>query len=173
MATSENASTDDLETWQSQARGRIVVKKRGEYGVEVEEMIPGGRTLHITHADRRMNQERAASSDLDVFSNGMLAPIRLGGSADEFEQNANHLTESDMVALVKTHPKTFDKRLSEITNPVVIERLLEIAKAEDCTVKRVEALEAALDAVNPNPTVKIQSHAPDERQSSMFQVSKT
>lgn len=171
--TTDSTSTDDLETWQSQARGRIVVKKRGEYGVEVEEMVAGGRKLVISTADRRMNQERAASMDLDVFSNGMLAPVKLGASAGEFEQNANHLTESDMVELVKSHHKTFAKRLEEISNPVVVGKLLEIARREDVTLSRIESLEARADELDPNPTVKIKSHAPDERQASTFAPART
>ncbi len=173
MGTTDSTSTDDLETWQSQARGRIVVKKRGEYGVEVEEMVTGGRKLIISTADRRMNQERAASTDLDVFSNGMLTPLRMGSSAGEFEQNANHLTEDDMVALVKSHHKTFAKRLEEISNPVVVGRLLEIAKAQDVNVSRIDSLKARADELDPNPTIKIESHAPDERQANSLSVQRT
>lgn len=171
MGTTANTSTDDgLETWQNQAKGRVVVKKRGEYGVEVEDMVAGGRKLHISTADRRMNQERAANEQLDPFTNGML--VMLGDRPEEFAQNANQLTESDMVDLVKAHPKTFAKKLGEITNPIVIGKLLEIAKAADVSVSRVESLEARLDEVDPNPTVKIKSHAPDERQSNAFAVTK-
>lgn len=165
--------SDDFEVWKNQAAGRVVVKKRGEYGVEVDEMVNGGKTLHISKADRRMNQERAASPALDVFTNGMLAPLEVGDSAAEFTQNANLLTEDDMRALVRSHPKTFEKKLGEISNQVVVNRLLQIAREEDCTVRRVEAIEARLEAVSPINTVKIQSHAPDERAAGTFVVSKT
>lgn len=165
--------TDIFETWKNQGAGNVVVKKRGEYGIEQDEMIRGGKTLHISKADRRMNQERAASTSLDVFTNGMLAPIQLGDSAEEFSGNPNLLTEDDMRALVRAHPKTFDKKLDEISNPVVVSRLLQIAREEDCTVRRVETIEARLEEVNPINTVKIQSHAPNERQAGAFTVTKT
>lgn len=163
----------ELELWKSNAAGRVVVRKMGQYGVETEEMVEGFRTLHISEADRKLNQERAASDDLDVFKNGMLSPIRLGDSAAEFADNPNHLTESDMRELVKAHPKTFAKRISEITNPVLIGRLLEVAREEDCTMSRLELLQARMEDVDPVKTVKIQSHAPDERQSSTIPVTVT
>lgn len=150
-----------LEVWKNNAAGRVVVRKMGQYGVETEEMVEGFRTFHISPADRKLNQERAASDKLDVFKNGMLAPVKIGDAAEEFASNPNLMTESDMRALVKSHPKTFEKRLSELENPVVVKRLMEIARDEDCTVKRVEAIQARMDEVDPNLTVKIQSHAPD------------
>lgn len=162
-----------FETWKNQGLGKVVVKRHGEYGVEKDEIVRGGKTLHITAADRRMNQERAANASLDVFTNGMLTPVRVGSAAEEFEGNANLLTEDDMRALVKSHPKTFAKKLGEITNPVVVGKLLEIAREEDCTVGRVETIEARLDDVNPINTVKIQTHAPDERQAASFKTSIT
>lgn len=164
---------EDLELWKNNGAGNIVVVKRGEYGVITDEMVQGGRTLHITKTDRKMNQERAANANLDVFQNGAMAPIKLGDSAAEFAQNPNLLTETDMRALVKSHPKTFEKRLEDITNPVVVAKILEIAREEDCTVRRVEAIEARLEDVNPINTVKIKSHAPDERDVGIFSVSKT
>jgi hypothetical protein len=161
-------TNEELETWKNQARGNVVVKKRGEYGIEVDEMVRGGKALHITTADRKMNQERAASSDLDVFTNGMLAPVKVGEAAAEFAQNPNLMTEDDMVKLVTAHPKTFDKRLAEITNPVIVSRILEIANEQDCSIKRVEAIQARLEDTSPINTVKIQSHAPDERAVTTF-----
>lgn len=161
------------EVWQSQAPGRIVVKKRGEYGVEVEEMVHGvGRKLHITDADRRMNQERAASDTLDVFQNGMLAPLSVGSKAEEFAANPNLLTEDDMIALVGAHPKTFEKKLAGITNPLVVERILEIAKDQDVTVKREAAIKAHLEEIIPIKTNKVESHKPDDRAQTTFAETK-
>lgn len=164
---------DVLETWKNQSAGRVVVRKRGEYGVEIDEMVNGGKVLHITSADRRMNQERTAAPAFDVFTNGMLAPIRVGDAAAEFKQNANLLTEDDMRGLVRGHHKTFEKKLGEISNPVVVSRLLQIAREEDVSVTKVERIEARLEEVNPINTVKIESHAPDERAAAEFSVTTT
>lgn len=165
--------SDVLEHWKNQGEATVVVKKRGEYGIEQDEVIRGGKPLHITRADRRMNQERAAAENLDVFTNGMLAPIRVGDSAAEFAQNSNLLTEDDMRGLVRAHPKTFDKKLTEISNPIVVARLLQIAREEDCTIKRVENIEARLEEVNPVRTTKIKSTAPAEASGAAFPVVRT
>lgn len=167
------SNIEELETWQSNIKGRVVVSRRGEYGVERDEMVPGGKKLHITPSDRRMNQERAATPELDVFSNGMLVPIQIGEAASEFASNPNLLTEDDIREIVKGHPKTFEKRLSEIKNLSIVEKMLDIAKEEDCTVKRVEAIQARQDELSPINTVKIQSVAPDERQTTAFTPSVT
>lgn len=156
----DQGTPSPLETWKNNAAGTVVVRKRGQYGVEVEEVVGGGKIVHISAEDRRMNQESAALPSLDVFANGMLHPVKVGSAAEEFAGNSNLMTEENMRDLVKSHPKTFDKRLSEISNPVVVTRLLEIARDEDCTVKRVEAIQARLEDVNPINTIKIHSHAP-------------
>lgn len=145
------------ELWKNNGEATVVIKKRGEYGLEIEEMITGMKALHITPADRRMNQEAAAMPALDVFSNGMLTPVRLiEGEADlaEMAENPNLMTEEDMLALVKSHPKTFEKKITEITNPVVVKRLISMAHEEDCTVKRVESLQARLEEVTEVSTNK-------------------
>jgi hypothetical protein len=166
-------SNETLETWKNQSAGRVVVRKRGEFGVETDEMVSGGKVLHIAATDRRMNQERAATEELDVFTNGMLTPMKLGDSAEEFASNPNLLTEGDMRTIVRSHPKTFEKRLREISNPVVVSKLLEVAREEDCTIKRIESIQAQLEAVSPINTVKIQTHGTNDRETQSFAVTTT
>lgn len=158
-----DAETHEL--WKNSGEATVVIKKRGEYGIEIEETVTGMKSLHITPADRRMNQEAAAMPALDVFSNGMLTPVRLiEGEADleEMANNPNLLTEDDMRTLVKAHPKTFEKRIGEITNPVLIKRLVDLAHEEDCTVKRVEALNARLGEVTEVETIKHETRLMEE-----------
>lgn len=151
------STIEDLETWKSNIPGRVVVSKRGEYGVEKDEMIQGGKTLHITASDRRMNQERAATPDMDVFTNGMLVPLRVGDSAEEFASNPNLISEDDMRALVKIHPTTFKKRLEEIKNPVVIAKIREIAEEEDVSLKRMETIEERMAELETVRVIKTKS----------------
>lgn len=153
----------DLESWKNIGAGRIVVKRFGVApGMLIEEMVGPGKVVQLTPRERRLNQERAANSGLDVFTNGMLTPVHLietEADAKELASNANVLSETDMHSLVKAHAKTFDKKLGDITNPIILRRLLEIAREQDCTIKRVESIEARLKAVVPD-TIERVTHAP-------------
>lgn len=153
------------ELWRNNGQALIVVKKHGEYGVILKEQVQGGRALHITPGDRRLNQEAAAIPEQDVFTNGMLTPVRLLDGAEdarEFAENPNLMTESDMVSLVKGNVRVFEKRLGEITNPVVVKRLMEVAREQDVTIKKLEAVQARLEEVQAVPTIKTESHAPED-----------
>jgi hypothetical protein len=64
-------------------------------------------------------------------------------------ENPNHIPDDQLPDFFKLHYKVFPKRLSEITNPVVLERLLSIAEEQDATVKQISAIRARLDELNP------------------------
>lgn len=143
----------DLEAWKNETAGTVVVKKldhRGE--LNKTELVRGGGVVHLSTEERRMNQEMAANQRQDVFSTGVLTPVHLLDTAEdakEIASNPNLLSEDDMRALVKGHPKTFEKRLSEIVNPTTLQRLMAIAKDEDASFKRVEAIKDRLRGVSP------------------------
>lgn len=148
----------DLESWQNMSRGTHFIRRldhRGEL-TRVEGVDPG-KVVHISPEERRINSEQAASEDLDVFRNGIFHAVRLiedNEEAREIAANPNAMSESDMVALVKGHPKTFTARLNGITNQVTLERLLQTAMNEDAPVRRVEAIKekiAAQDLTGPRP----------------------
>lgn len=91
----------------------------------------------------------------DVFTNGMLIPVRLIDPEDEaeFAANPNLMTEDDMRSLVKGHAGTFAKRLKEVTNVLLVKRWIEIAKDSDASFKRIEALEGRLNQLRPAAAV--------------------
>lgn len=142
----------DLETWQNIGRGRVVIRRDTLHGRK-DEIVSGGKTFHIAEEDRRRNSELAASVDLDPFKNGVLVPVRLlDGTEDaaEIAENPNLMGETEMVALLKGNFKTLEKRVGEIRNPVVLERMLELARTEDATVGKLEAVKARLAEVAPS-----------------------
>jgi hypothetical protein len=86
---------------------------------------------------------------MDIFSNGRLAPMRLVDSADDYEEiasNPNHLTETDMLDILKSKGKTFSQRLDDITNVIALERMHELASDESLNVSMAQfrALESRL-----------------------------
>lgn len=155
---------DDLETWENISRSRHVVKKFSSKGDLIEEMISGNRKFHITTRERHINMERAAESKLDPFSNGMFAPVKLLDTTDDAEQiasNPNLIGESEMVDLVKGRVDTLRKRLGEVENPIVLNRLLEVALEQDVQASKLEAVKVRIAEVSPSTFVSVDT--PDLR----------
>lgn len=146
------------ETWKNVTAGTVILKKIDRNGNLIDEVIPGGRVLHVTPTERRLNQEQCATDALDFFMNGILTPVRLIESAEDVEalrENPNHMSEPDMMELFKTKGlKAFQERIDQVTNPITLGRMVEIAKAEEvnATVRQVQILEARLEDVSPRST---------------------
>lgn len=153
-----------METWKNATRSTVVLRRFDRTGKLTDEVVRGGSVFHITPDERRLNQEIAASDDLDMFQNGLLAPVKLIESAEDVEQfksNPNHMSEDDMLALLQSRSaKAFQERVSNITNPVTLKRLLEMAAQSDeanATVKQVEFVTARLQEVSPSLYTEVQT----------------
>lgn len=147
----------DFEVWQSAIRGLIVIKRFDRKGDPINEAIPAGKTIHITPEERRFNQEIAAEPTLDVFSNGMLVPVKLldgTEDAEELKDNPNHLTETAMRSLFadKRSRKALEETVSRVSNPITLQRMLALADEEDATVKQVSFIQDRLAEVTGTST---------------------
>jgi len=139
----------DKETWSNIGKGDVFILTYDHKGALRAVPIRAGQSLTISIEERQLNQDRAASSDMDIFSNGRLAPMRLVDSADDYEEiasNPNHLTETDMLDILKSKGKTFSQRLDDITNVIALERMHELASDESLNVSMAQfrALESRL-----------------------------
>jgi hypothetical protein len=151
---------DELETWENISHSRFVLKKFSARGELQGELINGKRKFHVTTRERHINQEIAATPGLDPFSNGMFAPVRLLDTTEdaaEIAANPNLLGESDMVDLVKGRVDSLKKRLADVENSVVLQRLLEVAKEQDVQASKLDAIKARIDEVSPSIAVEIDS----------------
>lgn len=148
------ATEEEHEIWENASKGRVAIRKFDDRGRDKVELVTGGRKFSITTRERRHNQGLVALEELDVFTNGTLRPVRMiEGTEDaaELAGNPNHLSDSDMNDMLKLHYKKFDERLSEITNPGTLERLLERAQTDEAnaTVRTVKRIEERLRETNP------------------------
>lgn len=140
---------DGLELWKNPGQAQVVILRAAANGPR-HELISGGRTFTISPDDRRMNQNMAANEDLDIFSNGILQPVQLLEETEErLLGNPNHMGEDDIRSFFKLHHKTYEKRIADISNPVLLQRLLDVAKEQDATVRQVEMIQQRLDTVAP------------------------
>lgn len=142
----------ETETWRNATRGRVWVKKFGADGKLRDEIVASDRVVHLTPQERLMNQEMAAREDMDVFNNGILQPVRLIDGSEEAKEiagNPNHITDDDITKLVKSHHKTLDARLKDISNPAALQRMLEVAKEQDASFSTVGRIKERLGEVAP------------------------
>jgi hypothetical protein len=151
-------SNTDLETWKNATLGRVVLKKYNQRGELSDEMVGGGRVFHISPKERRINQEMAANSDLDMFKNGQLTPVRLIDTeedAKELASNPNAMSETEMHELFKGNWKTFDARVQQVSNAVTLQRMLQVASEMDATLRQVEVVKARLEEIAPSEITEI------------------
>ena len=148
----------DLETWKNSTRGRIGVLKFDRRGELRNELVRPDMAVHLTPDERQINQEKAASAELDIFSNGHLTPVRLlEGTEDtqEIASNPNLMGESDLRGLFKAHWKTFDTKVKEITNTITLNRLLALSEDDsvNATVKQVATIRKQIESLTEGPDV--------------------
>jgi hypothetical protein len=140
------------EIWKNSTQSKIFVARHGPNSTIRHELVAPGRNFTITVDERRMNQNLAANDSLDIFSNGWLQPVQLPEeTASEIADNPNHIPDEQLPGFFKLHYKTFAKRLEQITNPAVLERLREIGPENDATVKQIDQIQARINEINPPP----------------------
>jgi hypothetical protein len=152
--------TDNQETWANHGKGDVFVVTFDHTGRLKSVPIRAGQKLTLTIKERQLNQERAFSSEVDMFSNGRLSPVRLVDSADDYEEiasNPNHLSETDMLDVLKLKGKAFSERLDEITNVIALERMHELASDDTASVSMAQfkALEKRLATVRGDSAVEV------------------
>jgi len=152
--------TDNQETWANPGKGDVFVLTFDHTGKLKSVPIRAGQKLTLTVKERQLNQERAFSGEVDMFTNGRLSPVRLVDSADDYEEiasNPNHLSEGDMVDILKLKGKAFSERLEDITNVIALERMYDLASDESASVSMTQfrALEKRLSVVRGDSAVEI------------------
>lgn len=145
---------DKFESWKNVTQGRVYLLRTDRLtGLTKHELVNSGRTFQITPHERRLNQENAANDELDIFSNGILCPVRLIDDEDdarEIASNPQHLSDTDMVELFAAHYRTFEKRVAAISNTVTLERLRAVGEEQNATVKQMAVIKARLEELTPD-----------------------
>lgn len=142
---------DGYESWRNESLSTVALKRGGEKGVE-SFLVEGHRVFHIRPDDRRLNQMEVAAVENDPFSNGLLSNllvIETDRDAQAIKANPNQLSESDMVDLYKLSFRDFEARLASLSNLVTLTRILAVGREGNVGVKKIEAVEARIVAVDP------------------------
>jgi hypothetical protein len=145
---------EEFETWVNSLQGIIVVKKFGETGRLVDHLVYGGRKIELTPKERRLNSERANSTEQDFFANGSLQPVKLIESEADHAtlvDNPNVIGDTQMREMFGVQWKAFEKRIGEIDSPLVVRRLIAIAEepGTNASVRELETLKARMAELSP------------------------
>ncbi len=168
MATSTTYARPGLETWKNEGAATVFLRKLDRHGDLSEVVLVRGRgVVHLSEEERRLNQDLIVDAKYDWFKNGTFTPVRIlpeAADADEIASNPNTLSEEDMRELVRTRgavgDKRFSKRLAETTNPITLDRLREIAQAEDASISRMRAIEDRIGEVAPTGAMEVDGAPP-------------
>lgn len=144
------------EIWENPNKGPMYIKTYNHEGKLVSTPIRPGKRIAISTKERLINQDIAASEELDMFKNGHLVPVTVAETASDYEEimsNPNLISESEIRDLFGIKAiADFRSRLEEITNPGTLSRIKEIASDEslDPSKKQLDAIDARLEAVAPS-----------------------
>jgi hypothetical protein len=150
MNMAPRATQVPKETWKNISAGKHYVLRHDRYGDLTQELVNSGRTIQLTKEEREINQEKAANERLDLFANGMFQPVTLIDDADTaaFAENPNFLSEDELREIFQLDWRKFDARVSEITSPVTLQRLHDLASddnADLATARQLGSITKALE----------------------------
>jgi hypothetical protein len=144
----------DKEIWQNPTLGTKYVKMYDHENRLVNVAIRSGKRQAITPKERQINQDLAATPELDMFNNGGLVPVTLVESAADYDQikgNPNHVGESDIKEMFKLDAPEMSDKLSGITNVATLKRIAEIAAetSTNATTNQIRAVSDRIAEVKP------------------------
>lgn len=124
-----------LETWKNTQAGLRWYIAFDMQGREITKVVHGHRTFTLTTFERQINQERAASPELDLFRNGGFVLKR--GSEDTKKEEVlspDSLTDAEVVDMVRQvigESETIEDTMEGITSVFTMNRILDELVAED------------------------------------------
>ena len=151
----DKVERDDKEVWLNPNAGYRYVQQQNFKGEMSAIEIGPGQKFSISTFDRMINQERTMQKENDMFTNGTFSRVKLVESAEDYAEladNPNIMSDSDLKSIFALGAAPFKKRLGEIENIRVIERLQVLSGDESLkvTVAQVNAITARLDEIAPD-----------------------
>lgn len=149
----DKVTKDDKEVWENPNAGYRYVAIQNNRGEPTSLEIGPRQKFSISTFDRIvLNQEKTPEKANDMFSNGTFSKVRLVETAEDYEElasNPNLLSETELLEMFQLTIAPFKKKLADIANVRVLDRLLELAQTSDSTTPQVNAIKKRLDEVEP------------------------
>ena len=92
---------ENVEVWQNTTAGLRWAEVTDRQGRQTSRIVKGGRTFLITPFERQLNQDAAASAELDHFRNGTFVLVKAATDTDMAEiESADSLTDAEVLGIV-------------------------------------------------------------------------
>lgn len=157
-----------VEIWKNISAGRVFILKLDRRDEETAVGVPPGQTITLTPEERRLNQNRCVSDDLDVFQNGRLEPVSLLDDEEdtsEIKHNPNRLSDEEIVSLFKNGKKAwkqFGERVAQVSNPTTLTRMLGFVDETDATARQVKCVQTRLREIDPAVYLSVMGDVDEE-----------
>jgi hypothetical protein len=142
----------NVEVWRNAANGPRWYIVYDVHGRESSKVVGSGRTFSLTVFERQVNQEKAATPDLDLFRNGGFILEKAAEDTVETEfasPNARTDAELEELALdLMGGHQEIDKVLRDLTSATTLNRLMEQLVAEGADSSLVEKVREAYHKVD-------------------------
>lgn len=131
-----------VEVWRNVAKGMRWYTRFDPAGRETSGKVMGGKTFTVTPFERQLNQEKAATSELDAFRNGTFVLVRAAEETikDEIE-SPDSLSKNEIESIVHqllAAPGDLPSILEDISSATTLDRLKEYMIAYGLDVTKVE-----------------------------------
>ncbi len=147
MTNPMDQAPKQVEVWKNMSKGMRWYTRFDIAGRETDGKVMGGRTFTLTPFERQINQEKAATPELDLFRNGTFLLVREADDTVKEEiRSSDSMTQNEIeskVLEVMADPDQLDVVLAEMKSPVTLDRFHEFAIAHGLEGSMVEKIEAA------------------------------
>ncbi len=125
---------------------------QGAVEQEKAELVPAGKTVTLTPAERRLNENKVSREAYNPFTNGQLRPMFLLEDDPDYERlmgNPNVLTDQEIKKIFRLGGERFYDRIEQIDHPTVLEKLRELAEdpRTKATVHQMQMITSRIAAV--------------------------
>lgn len=135
------------EIWKNTTQSVVYLKGNDPFrdNAFIDIRVGGGETFNISPEERASNQRQIVAKGGDVFTNGMFEPVQLIETAPDIAtvaEQPNVRSESEISKMLKLTAAKLKQELAEISSPVLISRILQIAEAdEDLPASKMKAIQ--------------------------------
>lgn len=147
-----------VEIWKNTTHGMRWCKQHDRGGNEVTKIVNSKRTFSITPLDRQLNQDIAATAELDLFRNGTFVLVKEADDTNHDEiQSPDSVTDDEIAALVMEvlgNPEGVDHYLKGINSPVALNRIYDQFVADDVDKSVIEYVKMKRAKFDPSARVE-------------------
>jgi len=158
MAKTVEEARAELEVWQNTSSGAKWYVCYDRQGRETTKVVKGGRTFTISSFERQINQDLAASPEMDLFRNGTFVLKKESAETDRAEiESPDALTDAEIEEMVREvmHGSVdIADVIADISSLVTMNRIYEALVVEDASASTIEKVKTKIAELDPSRPIE-------------------